>query len=160
MCWEMAWILRTKHLFSHTEGSLTCRKILHRTDGFISPPKEVVLRIFIAIKNPLSLKQRTLGPIASTLTTRLPRATRSVIGPVFSSAGSISIIRNWKQWDKGKCLTQNRPSVEWCLLHNSSMGQYHIHYHRRKTRKSCPSGVESRNVNSYLQMHNKSVKLQ
>jgi hypothetical protein len=26
----------------------------HGTDGFTSPPKEVVLRIFIALKNPLT----------------------------------------------------------------------------------------------------------
>jgi hypothetical protein len=33
--------------------SLICRKILrHATDGFTSPPKEVALRIFIALKNP------------------------------------------------------------------------------------------------------------
>jgi hypothetical protein len=40
----------------HTpQGSLTCRKILrHETDGFSSPPKEVVLHIFIALKSPSS----------------------------------------------------------------------------------------------------------
>jgi hypothetical protein len=27
-------------------GSFTCRKARHRTDGFTSPPKEGVLRIF------------------------------------------------------------------------------------------------------------------
>jgi hypothetical protein len=33
--------------------SSTCRKILrHWTSGFTSHPKEVVLRIFIALKNP------------------------------------------------------------------------------------------------------------
>jgi hypothetical protein len=40
----------------------------HGTDGFTSPPKEVVLRIFITLKNP-----STLGPVASTLTTSPPR---------------------------------------------------------------------------------------
>jgi hypothetical protein len=41
------------YLFHTLKGSLICRNILrHGTDGFISPPKEVVLRIFIAIKNP------------------------------------------------------------------------------------------------------------
>jgi hypothetical protein len=34
------------------QGSLTCRKILHLADGSASPPKEGVLRIFIALKNP------------------------------------------------------------------------------------------------------------
>jgi hypothetical protein len=32
---------------------LTCRNVLrHGADGFISPPKEGVLRIFITLKNP------------------------------------------------------------------------------------------------------------
>jgi hypothetical protein len=36
-------------------GSLTCRKILrHGADSFTSLSKEVVLRIFIAVKNPSS----------------------------------------------------------------------------------------------------------
>jgi hypothetical protein len=43
--------LPTKYIFL-TAGSFNCRKILrHGTDGFTSP-KEVVLRIFIAVKNP------------------------------------------------------------------------------------------------------------
>jgi hypothetical protein len=34
-------------------GFLTCRKILrHGADGFTSPAKGVLLRIFIALKNP------------------------------------------------------------------------------------------------------------
>jgi hypothetical protein len=38
---------------SQLKESLTCRKILrHAADGFTSSPKEVVLRIFIALKNP------------------------------------------------------------------------------------------------------------
>jgi hypothetical protein len=37
---------------SYFAGFLTCRKILrHGADGFTSPPKEVVLRIFIILKN-------------------------------------------------------------------------------------------------------------
>jgi hypothetical protein len=54
--------------------SINVRKVLlhavnlrHGTDGFTSPPKEVVLR---SGSNP-----RTLGPVASTLTTSPPRAT-------------------------------------------------------------------------------------
>jgi hypothetical protein len=40
---------------SYSYGSLTCRKILrHGTAGFTFPRKEVVLRIFIAFKNPSS----------------------------------------------------------------------------------------------------------
>jgi hypothetical protein len=51
-----------------------CKVLLHAvnlrlgTDGFTSPPKELVLRIFITLKNP-----QTLGPVASTLTTSPPR---------------------------------------------------------------------------------------
>jgi hypothetical protein len=37
---------------SYFNGSLTCRKILrHGADGFTSSPKELVLRIFIDLKN-------------------------------------------------------------------------------------------------------------
>jgi hypothetical protein len=51
----------------------------HGTDGFTSPPKEVVLRIFITLKNPSTSgsNPRTLGPVASTLTTSPPRSTKS-----------------------------------------------------------------------------------
>ena len=35
--------------FHATLGSFTCRKVLHWTDGFTSPPKEGVLRIFCSI---------------------------------------------------------------------------------------------------------------
>jgi hypothetical protein len=52
-------------------GFLTCRKILrHGTSGFISHPKEGVLRIFIALKIPsprLGFNPQPLGPVASTL---------------------------------------------------------------------------------------------
>jgi hypothetical protein len=57
----------------YLKGFLTCHKILrHGTSGFTSHPKEGVLRIFIAIKNPSrlpGLNTRPLGPVASTLTT-------------------------------------------------------------------------------------------
>jgi hypothetical protein len=44
----------TNYLFNTMKGSLTCCKILwHGADGFTSLPKEGVLRIFIALKNPL-----------------------------------------------------------------------------------------------------------
>jgi hypothetical protein len=55
-----------------TQGSFICRKILHRTSGFTSYPKESVLRICIAIKNPTprpGLNPRPLEPVESTLTT-------------------------------------------------------------------------------------------
>jgi hypothetical protein len=66
--------------------SIHARKVLlhavnlrHGTDGFTSPPKEVVLRICITLKShrPRSgSNPRTLGPVASTLTTSPPRATK------------------------------------------------------------------------------------
>jgi hypothetical protein len=48
----------------------------HGTGGFTSPPKEVVQRIFITLKNPSTsagIEPATLGPVASTLTTSPPR---------------------------------------------------------------------------------------
>jgi hypothetical protein len=68
------WILPTG-----ITSSIHARRVLlhavnlrHGTDGFTSPPKEVVPRIFIprSGSNP-----RTLGPVASTLTSSPPRAT-------------------------------------------------------------------------------------
>jgi hypothetical protein len=46
--------LALRSIFDHTSnGFLTCRKILqHGTDSFASPFKEVLLMIFIALKNP------------------------------------------------------------------------------------------------------------
>jgi hypothetical protein len=55
----------------------TCRKILrHGSSGFASHPKEDVLRIFIALKNPSPqpvFNPRPLCPVASTVTTAPPR---------------------------------------------------------------------------------------
>jgi hypothetical protein len=67
-------------VFCHTpQGYLTFRKILRRrADGFTSPPKKVVVRIFIALENHSpqpSLNPQTLGPMASTITTRASRMT-------------------------------------------------------------------------------------
>jgi hypothetical protein len=61
----------------YLKGSLTCTKILRDgTSGFTSHPKDGVLRIFIALKNPWprpGLNPRPLGPVASALTTTPPR---------------------------------------------------------------------------------------
>jgi hypothetical protein len=47
--------LPTKYLFHALQVSLTWCKILpHGSDGFNSFPKEVMLWIFITLKNPLS----------------------------------------------------------------------------------------------------------
>jgi hypothetical protein len=62
-------------------------------DGFTSPPKEGVLRIFTALKNPLSrpgLNWRTLGPMAGTLTITPPR--RLVIVKLAYRIKHVSII--------------------------------------------------------------------
>jgi hypothetical protein len=66
-----------RNIFIHARNVLLhAVNLRHGTDGFISPPKEVVLRIFINLywsgSNP-----RTLGPVASTLTTSPPRSTIS-----------------------------------------------------------------------------------
>jgi hypothetical protein len=54
----------------YLKGFLTCRKVLrHGTSGFTSHPKEGVLRIFIALKNPSprpGLTPQPLGSVAST----------------------------------------------------------------------------------------------
>jgi hypothetical protein len=69
-------ILRIQYLW-YVNGSFACRKILrHRPSGFTSYPKESVLRIFIALKNPSPrpvLNPQPLGPVASKLTTTPPR---------------------------------------------------------------------------------------
>jgi hypothetical protein len=65
------------HYVKCFKWSLTCSKILrHGTSGFTSHPKEGVLWIFIALKNPSSLpglNPRPLGPVASTLITTPPK---------------------------------------------------------------------------------------
>jgi hypothetical protein len=64
-------------LFIPRNAFFTCRKILrHEADGFTSPPKEGVLRIFIALKyaSPRpGLKSRTLGSTAGTLKNTPPK---------------------------------------------------------------------------------------
>jgi hypothetical protein len=59
------------------------RKILwHGTSSFTSRPKEGVLRIFIALKNPSprpGLNPRPLGPVTSTLTTTPPRRLKTSV---------------------------------------------------------------------------------
>jgi hypothetical protein len=63
----------TYKYLKYLKGYLTCCKILRDgTSGFTSHRKEVVLRIYIALKNPSprpGLNLRPLGPVASTLTT-------------------------------------------------------------------------------------------
>jgi hypothetical protein len=63
-----------RNIFIHVRKVLLhAVNLRHGTDGFTSPPKEIVLRIFITLKNPSN--PRTLGPVASTLITSPPRAT-------------------------------------------------------------------------------------
>jgi hypothetical protein len=68
---EMAAEFCLRSILSYSWGSLTCRKLLrHGTDGFTSPPKEVVLQFLSPLKihrpQP-GFNPRTLGPVASTL---------------------------------------------------------------------------------------------
>jgi hypothetical protein len=65
--------LALRNVFVHTSrGSPACSKMLrHEADGFTSPPKEGVLRICIALKNPLfrrGLNPRILGSVTVTVT--------------------------------------------------------------------------------------------
>jgi hypothetical protein len=68
--------------------SFTCHKILrHGTSSFTSHPKEGVLRIFIALKNPspwLGSNPQPLGPVASTLTTAPPRRLSNMLTQHYS----------------------------------------------------------------------------
>jgi hypothetical protein len=67
----------TKYLFlSYSKVFFNIQIFRHWADGFTSPPKESVLRIFIAIKihSPRpGLNPRTLGPMVNTLTITPPR---------------------------------------------------------------------------------------
>jgi hypothetical protein len=74
--------LPTKYLLHTPQGSLPCSKILrHGANGFTSAPKEVVKPILSPLKihcpRP-DLQPHTLGPMASTPTTRTPRITIAV----------------------------------------------------------------------------------
>jgi hypothetical protein len=73
---------------------LICRIILRRgASGFTSPPKEDVLRIFIALKNHPrpGLNPRTLGPMASTQIITTPRMTMQYCNEI-----TISQRLDWK----------------------------------------------------------------
>jgi hypothetical protein len=57
-------------------GSFTCRKARHGTDGFTSPPKEGVLRIFFRSKNPTAsavFEPANLGTKGQHATSRPPK---------------------------------------------------------------------------------------
>jgi hypothetical protein len=63
---------------SYSCGSLTCRKILHGADGFNFPRKEIVLQIFIVVKNPSSsaeIRPSNLEFSGNHITIRPSRAT-------------------------------------------------------------------------------------
>jgi hypothetical protein len=77
------WILPI-HYLRYLKRSLTYRKILRNgTFGFTSCPKERVLWIFIAHKNPSpwpGFNTRPLGQVASTLTTTPPLRLQRMVG--------------------------------------------------------------------------------
>ena len=70
--WEL-WVRMLSGNFAEMTTSTSFRDILHAanlrhvTDGFTSPPKEGVLRIFFALKNPTALNPQTWALKASTL---------------------------------------------------------------------------------------------
>jgi hypothetical protein len=68
-----------KCLFHTSKDYSTCRKDLrHGAEGFTSPPKESVLRIFIALKNPsfsAGFESAYVGFNGKHATTRSPRTT-------------------------------------------------------------------------------------
>jgi hypothetical protein len=88
-------ILLTRHLFHDCKVLLHAVNLRHGTDGFTSPPKEVVLRIFITFKNPSSsagFEPANLGSsVASTLTTRPPRATHKCHSKKHAAPGSVHV---------------------------------------------------------------------
>jgi hypothetical protein len=64
------WILPAKYLFHACHVLLHAVNLWHGTDSFTSPPKEVMLWIFIALKRhhpQQGFNLWTLGPVASTL---------------------------------------------------------------------------------------------
>jgi hypothetical protein len=72
------WILPTKHLSHARKVLLHAVNLRHGTNSFTSPPKEVVLWIFITLKTPSSsngFEPANLGSIGKHTTTRPPRAT-------------------------------------------------------------------------------------
>jgi hypothetical protein len=84
----MAEILPKVANFTSLLGSFTCRKARHGTDGFTSPPKEGVLRIFYRLKNPTAsagFEPATLGTKGQHATSRPPK-------PLYSGLSLCKII--------------------------------------------------------------------
>jgi hypothetical protein len=94
--------------------SLRCRKILrHGTSGFTSHPKEGVLRIFIALKNPSpspGSNPRPLGPVASTLTITPPRLLCVCV--CVCVCVLICVLSSWKSF----CSIFVKLSISWHLF--------------------------------------------
>jgi hypothetical protein len=70
--------LLTKHVFHTRKVLLLAVNLRLGTDGFISPPKEVVLQIFITLKNPSAstgFEPVNLGSSGKHAITRPPRVT-------------------------------------------------------------------------------------
>ena len=87
---------------------LTFRALLHAvnlrhgTDGFTSPPKEGVLRIFFALKNPtasVGFEPANMGTKGQHATSRPPKPHTVVL-----NEGSQKFVRNWKGWRSSNSL--------------------------------------------------------
>jgi hypothetical protein len=89
---------------SYSAGIFNVVKSYDTGPTALLPPKEVVLRIFIDLKNPTSsgLNPRTLGPIEITITTTPPRTTTTLVENArnLSSTPRIrlddAVLRKWK----------------------------------------------------------------
>jgi hypothetical protein len=152
--------------FYSSEGFLTCRKILrHGTSGFTSRPKEGVLGIFIALKNPSSLpvlNPRTLCPIAGTLVITPQRT--SPINPTDCAVLASALIGK-KNCERRRCWSGDIVSLTFLCLrtcpHYLEGGHRHLHLHEirslLKWRESSVCACEMRDVwniasHSVLQM--------
>jgi hypothetical protein len=114
----------------HTSKGVFIRlKILrHVTNGFTSPPKEGVLRIFVALKNPspwLGFNPRTLGPMANTLTITPPRRQVSVM--IFWFVMPCGLVGGYQVFVRTYCLHLQGFTSQKCTVH-TCMGPHPVSF--------------------------------
>jgi hypothetical protein len=125
------WILLTKHLFNAHKVLLHAVNLWHGTNNFTSLPKDVVLRIFVTLKNPLSSAEfepvnlRSSGKHA---TTRPPWVTYLLL-----SECSIFMYHNTSIWQKifpdfciimKHCLILRGRSIKYKYLKTECWGKF------------------------------------